>query len=580
MENKCNEETITSFLMDGDDKGRIKCSIGSADTVFYKIPRRMLSNCEDGTQDIVKHLKQVGIYFLLGQDITNHENVIYIGQSTEIIKRLKQHEYNKNEKYHDDWNEIFVITTKDNSWGNTELHYLENYFTILAKDAKRFNVKNGNDPNRGNITEEKKSTLNTYVRNSCIVVGLLGYKVFEPEDKKLINNQQISSNIETSTPINKENVSLIKTEQTINKNKQDNNNIFYFKYKSLNAYARWIDNKFVVLKGSEISQTFTDSAPIKRIKEQRQEYSDYIDSNYILLQDISFNSASTAAEFVAGASLNGNDVWKTNDNKSPNDIKDLLVQNKECILQNDNTNFNTTNFTNKEVIFRFKFRNLLAQGKWKNNKFVVLKRSQISPMLTPTAYKYKIDQIRKEYADKIDNNILKEDIEFNSASSAANFVGGHVFNGNDAWKTDDNKSPNEVKKLAIENKEEIIQITKDNLELNNSINCSNLQNHNYEKIFIFQSKSIKAYGKLTNEGFLVLKGSEISKTLHPSADEFTKNFREINKNNIDENYILLKDILFNSSSSAAKFVGGSSLSGNKYWKTDDEKSPKDIKNNN
>ncbi|MBR4486265.1 hypothetical protein IKS57_02730 [bacterium] len=67
MTNKpISEETITSYLMDGDDQGRIKCSVKTSNLIFYKIPRNMLSLCENGQQDVVKHIKHYGIYFLLG----------------------------------------------------------------------------------------------------------------------------------------------------------------------------------------------------------------------------------------------------------------------------------------------------------------------------------------------------------------------------------------------------------------------------------------------------------------------------------------------------------------------------------
>ena len=65
----------------------------------------------------------------------------------------------KTKQGEDYWTEAVAITTTNNSFGPTEISYLENQFTQLAKNANRYIVKNGNEPNPGNITEEKESEL-------------------------------------------------------------------------------------------------------------------------------------------------------------------------------------------------------------------------------------------------------------------------------------------------------------------------------------------------------------------------------------------------------------------------------------
>ena len=71
-----------------------------------------------------------------------------------------------------------ILTTQNNSFGPTEISYLENKFTQLAKESGRFIVKNSNEPNSGNVTEEKQSELDEVVENTLMIVGTLGYRVF------------------------------------------------------------------------------------------------------------------------------------------------------------------------------------------------------------------------------------------------------------------------------------------------------------------------------------------------------------------------------------------------------------------
>lgn len=93
-------------------------------------------------------------------------------------------------------------------------------------------------------------------------------------------------------------------------------------------------------------------------------------------------------------------------------------------------------------------------------------------------------------------------------------------------------------------------------------------------IFTYQGK-FNARGKMTNEGFVILKGSEFGNKLFPSASKSTVRNRQLYSNKIINNKTT-DDLLFTSQSAAAGFVGGSSLSGNDLWKNDDRKSPKDI----
>lgn len=48
-----------------------------------------------------------------------------------------------------------MLTTQNNSFVPTEISYLENKLTNMALDTERYKVRNGNDPNPGNVTEEK-----------------------------------------------------------------------------------------------------------------------------------------------------------------------------------------------------------------------------------------------------------------------------------------------------------------------------------------------------------------------------------------------------------------------------------------
>lgn len=288
-------KTINFYLIDGEPTKRIKCTLQNWTGIVYKIPRAMLDDCKDGASDIVRHLKQTGIYFLLGENSESGEKMIYIGQAVVrkngegLLCRIQEHKRNNKERYWGDWNEVIVVTTQNNSFGPTEISYLENQFTALAKDSRRYIVKNGNEPNQGNITEEKESELSEYIDYAKMIIGVLGHVVFDPVVK---NNDK--------------------------GNRGDNAVVFDYKGK-YNAKGIITDEGFALLKGSEINSNISKSAHSFTFK-ARNAYKNSIDSNYRTTEDILFSSPSAAAGFVGGCSLSGNVMWVTKDGKTPKDF--------------------------------------------------------------------------------------------------------------------------------------------------------------------------------------------------------------------------------------------------------------------
>lgn len=184
-------KNIQLFLMDGEASGRIKCTLANWTGVAFKIPRTELDRCKDRDD-----LKQSGVYFLFGASDKTGKNVVYIGQAGArkngegILNRLQEHKRNPEKDY---WTEAIVLTTSNNSLGATEISYLENRFCNMAIEAKRYEVKNGNDPTPGNITEEKESEMEEFIDYAKVIMGTLGHKLFEPINKPVKDDNIVIS---------------------------------------------------------------------------------------------------------------------------------------------------------------------------------------------------------------------------------------------------------------------------------------------------------------------------------------------------------------------------------------------------
>jgi hypothetical protein len=77
---------------------------------------------------------------------------------------------------------------------------------------------------------------------------------------------------------------------------------------------------FVVKKGTVVSETVAHSEKFRGANTIEKYRSECV-KNGVAIKDIVFKSASTAANFVTGASTNGLTAWKSEDGTS---LKDLL----------------------------------------------------------------------------------------------------------------------------------------------------------------------------------------------------------------------------------------------------------------
>lgn len=177
-------KTINVFLIDGEANGKTKASMSNFNGVAYRIPRTLLNECKD-----FEAFQQSGVYFLF--DTFN----VYVGQAEKrksgkgIHQRIVDHE---TDKLKDKWDEVVMITTRDNSLGLTDVSYLENRFYNMAVAAGRYNVQNGQEPTKGTVTEEKESELEEFIEYTELILSALGYKVFEPPVNYLAENDTSS----------------------------------------------------------------------------------------------------------------------------------------------------------------------------------------------------------------------------------------------------------------------------------------------------------------------------------------------------------------------------------------------------
>ena len=287
------------FLLDGAVTGKIKCTLSNWTGVIYKIPRIQLGDLKSRDE-----MKQSGIYFLFGRDEDKQKDVTYIGQATTrkngegVLLRIQEHTRDTHADY---FNDVIILTTQNNSFGPTEISYLENKFTQLAKEAGRYIVKNSNDPNPGNVTEEKESELDEIVENTLMIIGTLGYRVFVPMTKKV--SQDLTDNHSTYLYLKR-------------KTKKSN--------KVIEATCERTTEGFVVLDGSQVEIKDSPYLPAS-LKEMRQNLiASRVIQDGVLKEKQLFSSPSYAAAFLLGMQTNGRTDWKDQDGRTLKELEELI----------------------------------------------------------------------------------------------------------------------------------------------------------------------------------------------------------------------------------------------------------------
>lgn len=292
-------KNINMFLMDGEVTGKIKCTLSNWTGVIYKIPRIQLGDLKSRDE-----MKQSGIYFLFGRDEDKQKDVTYIGQATTrkngegVLLRIQEHTRDIHADY---FNDVIILTTQNNSFGPTEISYLENKFTQLAKEAGRYIVKNGNDPNPGNVTEGKESELDEIVENTLMIIGTLGYRAFVPMTKKV--SQDLTDNHSTYLYLKR-------------KTKKSN--------KVIEATCERTTEGFVVLEGSQVEIKDSPYLPAS-LKEMRQNLiASRVIQDGVLKEKQLFSSPSYAAAFLLGMQTNGRTDWKNQDGRTLKELEELI----------------------------------------------------------------------------------------------------------------------------------------------------------------------------------------------------------------------------------------------------------------
>lgn len=173
-----NEKTIKLLLKDGTLNGQIYAENSSwKPGVLHVSPRSQVTELLES--DVCKYY---GIYLLISNDM------VYVGQSSDLSKRIKQHLDGK-----DWWEKVVILTTNDNSLNRSDIDYLEAVLISKAVKVGRLSSDNKNKGNKKKIDKFRKCEMDQYIDEALFMLKMIDIKVFvEKKDAVRINGKSLA----------------------------------------------------------------------------------------------------------------------------------------------------------------------------------------------------------------------------------------------------------------------------------------------------------------------------------------------------------------------------------------------------
>jgi len=278
MNNKTFGKTIELFFVDGTSDGVVTAELRNWSGKAIKIPRIEVGKYFD------EELSDVGVYLLYCTDEIGNDK-IYVGESEDVYKRLKQHisEYDKGkESYY--WS--YAVAFVDNRLDKAEIRYIEDRLVNEIYDVNPSRLLTKSSYGKTNLKPSQIAVAEEFIKNIKTLLGALGIKLVTVAPKAESDAQYM-----------------------------------YCKGKESKAKGFISNNGFTVLKDSTINTTTADSftgLPYWKLRQKLIEEKVIVDFKFI--QDYEFNAPSAASSVVLGRASNGKHEWKTQTGKMLRDL--------------------------------------------------------------------------------------------------------------------------------------------------------------------------------------------------------------------------------------------------------------------
>ena len=228
-----------------------------------------------------QEIGHIATYFLFGGSDEDSKPEAYVGQTEDLIARLKSHDAKK-----EFWHTVVFLISRTHSFTQAHIRWLEWKGIATAAAAKRYHLSNGNAGSEPFVTEAMRADLDEVFETGSILLEALGQPLFRPLIEKASTGKAPEE--------------------------------WFLSGPEASARGSYSSDGFVVREGSYCRFKLVDSAKTGFVSSARHRLiADGIlveeGGHYVFKEDYLFKAPSGAAMVVLGRTANGWREWKNKD---------------------------------------------------------------------------------------------------------------------------------------------------------------------------------------------------------------------------------------------------------------------------
>lgn len=278
-------KTIQIFLPDGEPTGIRVAELTTRIVQAVAVPRNGLKRFFNRNE-----ARHISTYFLFGGADTEAKPITYVGQTEDIVSRLKKHDADK-----EFWTVAVIVISRTHTFTQAHIRWLEWWSIARATEAKRYRLENGNAGSEPFVTEPIRADLDEIFETGSLLLEALGFPLFRPVGV-------------APTPDSQEPVQEL-----------------FLNGPDAEAVGVFTSDGFVVRKGSKCRKKVAPSGEKYVTPARKPLLSEGIlvesGPSLVFTEDTLFKSPSGSAIVVLGRTANGWHEWRNATNKTLHQIK-------------------------------------------------------------------------------------------------------------------------------------------------------------------------------------------------------------------------------------------------------------------
>lgn len=281
--------SIRLFLVNGVPNGLLTAEIINWTGHALTGPRSQL-------KELIKRKEcsRTGVYFLVGPDPDNPMRPqVYIGESDDVATRLTHHNRPEDKGGKDFWEQVCLVTSKDENLTKAHVKLLESRLIALAGQSGGCQLLNSTAHTYDSLPESDRSDMAFFIEQIRILLPVLGFDFLRDQQQLIERLRQQEDGSQPATTF-----------------------VMEIPKYDITAQAREVDGELVVLAGSRARKAWSSKSIYASYRTLYNELKDAgvlaaNESGQIqFTQDHAFSSPSAAAAVISGRPANGRTTWR------------------------------------------------------------------------------------------------------------------------------------------------------------------------------------------------------------------------------------------------------------------------------